>query len=146
MPTVARTIELPADVETVWRWMSGGKSLGTWLGADVTVDLRPGGHLSVVSWDGTRLVGEVDVVRGPHRLAFTWWEQRPFGLPQRSRVELTLEARGRSTVLRMRESRLRPPQVTIDLSAGRRRRAPRSEKGRSPAGAVPARAVAGTAR
>lgn len=114
MTTVERTAQLPADLRTAWRMLSDGRGLSAWLGGDVTLDLRPGGHLSLVRWDGTRVVGDIDEVRPPTRLVVTWWAPRPFGLPRRSRVELTLEPCGRTTVLHVRESQLSPPPVTVD--------------------------------
>lgn len=113
MAVVERSVELLADLETAWGMLSNAQALSSWLGGDVTVDLRPGGHLSLVRRDGVAVVGNVEEVRPPDRLVFTWWAQRPFGLPRRSRVELTLESRKRSTVLRVREAEVAPPGVTI---------------------------------
>lgn len=115
MAEVERTAELPADLDRVWRMLTDERRLGTWLGGDVSVDLRPGGHLSLAGWDGTRIVGDVVEVRPRRRLAFVWWTPRPFGLPARSRVEVTLEERGSTTLLRLRESQLAPPAVTLHL-------------------------------
>lgn len=116
MAAVERTTELPAESDQVWRMLSDERALGAWLGGEVSIDLRPGGHLSLDARDGTRMVGDVVDVLPGQRLAFVWWSQRPFGLPRRSRVQLTLQPRGATTVLRLRESQLAAPPVTIGSS------------------------------
>ncbi|HEX2029526.1 MAG TPA: SRPBCC domain-containing protein [Nitriliruptorales bacterium] len=115
---VERTVHLATGIEEAWEMVSGALGLASWLGADVDIDLRPGGRLAVTDWDGTAMVGRIEDVVDCQRLVFTWWPHRSFGLPHRSRVELTIEPAadgGTATLLRLREQRMRPPQVSIQL-------------------------------
>jgi len=70
---VKRTVVLPADRKRVWDAVTRPAPLSRWLGAEVEIDLRPGGTGTVVGEDETvrRLVVE-EVVPG-RRLTFHWW-------------------------------------------------------------------------
>ena len=67
MSCIERSVELPADPETVWEDLIDGD----WLGDDVDLDARPGGPVRVDGEQGLR-VGVVDEVATARRLSF-WW-------------------------------------------------------------------------
>jgi len=79
---------LDTGVERVWEAVVGDAS--SWFGAEVAIDPRPGGTVSVRDDDGERR-GTVEVCE-PHRtLAFRVWTSPLDGPMAGSRVEIHLE-------------------------------------------------------
>lgn len=67
------SVEIAAPIERVWALVSEADHLGTWFGdAGATIDLHPGGAMSL-TWreHGTALV-RVEQVQPPTMLAFVW--------------------------------------------------------------------------
>lgn len=73
-PTVAviRTVDLDLDPDAAWHLAGSAAGLGSWLGADVEVDLAPGGALHLRDDDGTRRTGTVTGVDPGRSVSFRW--------------------------------------------------------------------------
>ena len=72
---VRRTLELGCPVSTLWRLVTDERELAGWLGQDVVLDLRPGGHGRVVDDGGSARELVVREVEPDHRVAFAWWPE-----------------------------------------------------------------------
>ena len=98
-----REIELAAPPAEVWESLADADRLGAWLGAEVDVELRPGGTGTFRLEDGeTRRVRIVDVDPG-RRISFAWGPVAPVvGRP--TLVTITIEANGTGSRLRVREA------------------------------------------
>ena len=72
---VVRSVDLPADVDEVWRAVTDVEQVRDWFGAEVAWDLRPGGDVAVGPGDDGSPArhGRVDEVDRGRRLAFRWW-------------------------------------------------------------------------
>ena len=79
---------LDSDVERVWEAVVDDAS--SWFGADVDIDARPGGTVSVRDEDGERR-GTVEVCEPERTLAFRVWTSPLEGPMEGSRVEIRLE-------------------------------------------------------
>lgn len=98
-----RTLDVPASADELWAAITDPDELATWLGDEVTVDLRPGGTGVVVDGDEERHL-RVDEVDEGQRWAFTWW---PAAGPQdiaATSVELVVLPRVGGSRLIVRES------------------------------------------
>ena len=95
MDAVTREIVLPADADEVWEAITEPDRLGDWFGAEVHLDLWPGGDAEFVEDDGAVRRGVVEEVEPGRKLAYRWWPQRAEGDDREdldeSRVELTIE-------------------------------------------------------
>src|SRR5215472_9327558 len=67
--TVRREVVLPVAPDELWPALTEGGRMGEWFGADVEVDLRPGGRMTFRWTDVTRR-GVVEAVEPNRRLAF----------------------------------------------------------------------------
>ena len=92
---------LPAQV---WAALVDPARLGAWLGADVEIDLRPGGAASFRFDDGEVRRGLVQQVDEGRSLSFTWWTLGGTAVGRPTTVTMTLEGYGEvGTRLRIRE-------------------------------------------
>ncbi|HUF82971.1 MAG TPA: SRPBCC domain-containing protein [Acidimicrobiia bacterium] len=100
---VEREIELAAAPDEVWEVLADPGRLGGWLGAEVELDLRPGGSGTFRLEDGeTRRARVVDVEPG-RRISFAWWPVAPVvGRP--TLVTITVEPDDAGSRLRVREA------------------------------------------
>jgi uncharacterized protein YndB with AHSA1/START domain len=71
---VERSVDLDAPIDEVWQTLTDPGELTEWLGAEVSVDLQPGGVGRVVDPDGTVHQVLVTAVEPGQRLAWHWWE------------------------------------------------------------------------
>jgi uncharacterized protein YndB with AHSA1/START domain len=70
---VEQSVRVTARAETVWRCVTEGPLLSRWLEAEVTLEARMGGAVSVhFARYATRVVGEVRALEPGRRVAFTW--------------------------------------------------------------------------
>ena len=88
--TVTRTITLDASNERVWRLIADEVELGGWFGAEVQLDVSPGGVGRFAGEDGRVRRAVVDAVDAGHRVRWTWWDESDPA--DASTVEITLEA------------------------------------------------------
>lgn len=104
---IEREIVVAAPVERVWAAVTEAQHLGVWFGdAGATIDLRPGGALSLTWREHGTAHGRVEEVDAPHRFVCRWGnEMGEEPTPGNStRVEFTLTADGDTTRLRVVES------------------------------------------
>ena len=115
------TIELERHIaappETVFEYFMDPTLYKLWQGVDAELDPRPGGayRVTMTGRSGTTVRGTYLEVDPPSRLVFTWgWDPRDEGLAAEmadvpvgsSTVEITLDADGDGTILRIRHSDL----------------------------------------
>jgi uncharacterized protein YndB with AHSA1/START domain len=107
---IQREIHIAAPAARVWRALTEARHLGTWFGdAGATIDLRPGGDITL-SWKkaGTTRARVVRV-EPPRHFSFRWVRGRDEEPdPDNSTlVEFTLVDDGGGTLLRVVESGIR---------------------------------------
>ena len=103
-PSVERELVVDAGREQVWRAVADAARLGEWLGAEVDLDLRPGGAASFRFDDGEARRGVVVQVAPGRSLTFTWWPVDEH-LGSQSTVTISLDALDEvRTRLRIRET------------------------------------------
>lgn len=111
---IEREIRIAAPVERVWTALTEAKHLGTWFGdAGATIDLRPGGAITL-EWQKYGIShGRVERVDPPTFFSFLWMrdghEQPEPG--NHTRVEFTLASDAGGTVLRVAESGIRAMEM-----------------------------------
>ena len=123
MATVEREITIPATPAEVWPALTQSDEVSVWFGADVELDVRPGGR-AVFRWsDGTVRHAVVEEVEPEHRLSFRWLEAIPS-----TRVEITLDEVAEGTRVRVVEqaavARWPVPRMAVDRRAAVRGSAP----------------------
>jgi uncharacterized protein YndB with AHSA1/START domain len=100
---VYREIRIDAAPSTVFAFLTDPAKMVRWMGIDAVLDPRPGGEYGVNINGYERVRGEVVEMVPDRRLVFTWgWEggALPIG-PGESTVEISLEADGEGTLLRL---------------------------------------------
>ena len=107
---IEREIRIAASMERVWTALTEAKHLGTWFGdAGATIDLRPGGAITLTWEKNGTARGRVERVEPPTVFSFRWirgdHEEPEPG--NHTLVEFTLTPDGGGTVLRMVESGIR---------------------------------------
>jgi uncharacterized protein YndB with AHSA1/START domain len=123
MATVEREITIPATPAEVWPALTQSDEVSVWFGADVELDVRPGGR-AVFRWsDGTERHAVVEEVEPEHRLSFRWLEAIPS-----TRVEITLDEVAEGTRVRVVEqaavARWPVARMAVDRRAAVRGSAP----------------------
>lgn len=105
--TVEHQVRVDASPEVVFEYFTDPAKLVRWMGADATLDPRPGG-VCRVDINGAVMLGEFVQVAFPWRIVITWgWEQRLFEVPpQSTAVEVSLTPDGEGTVVRLTHCRL----------------------------------------
>ena len=116
---VSLAITIQGSIREVWRVVT--EDLGAWLGADVEVDPRVGGPISVRWPDGASCRGLVDVVDAPVRFGFRWRRIADvvdgIRIGEPTRVEFLLENVGEGqTVVTVTESDAPLPDRPFALS------------------------------
>ena len=121
---VERHAVLEATVAQVWAALTSPEQLSAWIGAEVDLEVRPGGRGLARRADGAVRRIRVEVVDPPPRLVFRWWPYEREGARRGmgTRVEFLLQDRGDgSTALMVAESGwlgfLRSPRPTAEVSA-----------------------------
>lgn len=98
---------IQARPETVFAYFTDPERYSRWMGVGAELDPRPGGVYRVRLPEGHTAVGEFVEIDPPHRVVFTFgWEDNPGVPPGSTRVEVTLEADGDATLLRLVHSDL----------------------------------------
>ena len=104
---IERETFIEAPVERVWEIVTEAEHLGRWFGdAGASIDLRPGGAMTL-SWEEHGTANAVvEAVEAPSRFAFRWAIEAGEGVtPGRSTlVEFVLASEANGTRLRVAES------------------------------------------
>jgi len=102
---IERTVQIAHPPATVWAALTTAEGLSAWFGKDATIDLRPGGSLSLKFDAEHSAQMRVERVEEPVVFGFTW---HIFGLPDDdprcTYAEFTLEPAGSGTRLTVVES------------------------------------------
>jgi uncharacterized protein YndB with AHSA1/START domain len=102
---IERTVEIAHPPAKAWAALTTAEGLSGWFGADVTIDLRPGGVAQVTGVSGRTYELRVERVEEPTVFGFTWQvEELPEDDPRRTYVEFTLEPAGAGTRLTVVET------------------------------------------
>lgn len=107
---VVREIYIEAAPDRVFEFFTVSEKLEMWWGSGCEVDPRPGGIYKVEFLGGMQVVrGEFVEVEPPHRIVHTWgWEGKDsLVAPGESRVEITLDASGAGTLVKLRHTGLK---------------------------------------
>jgi uncharacterized protein YndB with AHSA1/START domain len=138
---VEHEIRVAAPPETVFAYFTDPGRMVQWMGADATLDPRPGGvcridfrpprslvalldptfgpeHQARVAADPDAprvMAGEFVEVEPPRRISFTWgWERELYAVPpQSTSVEVSLTPDGDETIVRLVHRRLPTPAVPL---------------------------------
>lgn len=104
---------------TVFSYLVDPEKFVQWMGREARIDPRPGGDFRL-DVDGEHIAsGKLEVVDPPHRVVLTWgWEGSKDVPPGSTTVEITLEARGRETLLRLRHTDLPSEEERANHAAG----------------------------
>jgi len=105
-PQIQREVSVDLAPDELWELVSTNDGLASWLGDEVDLDFRPGGHGTVVDDDRTWQV-EMDRIVDGHEVAFTWW--RTDAPEHRSQVTISFEPgrrAGSGGKIRVTESQL----------------------------------------
>ncbi len=112
---IEREIHIAAPMTRVWRALTEARHLGTWFGdAGATIDLRPGGTITLTWAKVGTTRARVERVEPPRHFSFRWVRGRDEEPePDASTlVEFTLEPDGAGTRLRVVESGLHTLPMT----------------------------------
>jgi uncharacterized protein YndB with AHSA1/START domain len=69
---IRREVIVDASLEDVWVALTTRERVGAWFGAEVELEARPDGPISVRFADGSVRRGVVETVEAPDRFAFRW--------------------------------------------------------------------------
>ena len=103
------TVEVLVDAspETIFEFFTDPEKMVRWKGTAADLDARPGGVYDVQVTQQARARGEYVEVEPPARVVFTWgWDGDDDVPPGSSTVEVTLEPRAESTLVRLVHSGL----------------------------------------
>ena len=106
---IERVVVFPVSREEVWEALTEPEQLSVWLGAQVELDLKPGGSALFCEDDGDPMRAVVEEVDPPRRFAFRWRfpdndPKQPSSTPRGTLVEFTLDEVPEGTQLTLVES------------------------------------------
>jgi uncharacterized protein YndB with AHSA1/START domain len=105
--TVTVKVLVQASPETIFEFFVDPEKMVRWKGTRAELDPRPGGIYSVEVTHQAMARGEYVEVDPPHRVVFTLgWQGDESVPPGSSTVEVTLEAQGDATLVRLVHSGL----------------------------------------
>lgn len=114
-------VRVVATPETVFGFFTEPEQMCSWMGTSAELDPRPGGGFRVEVIPGMAVASGTYVeVDPPTRVVFSWgWEGDGFPVPPgSSTVEVTLEADGDGTLVRLRHSGLPDEQQASEHTKG----------------------------
>jgi uncharacterized protein YndB with AHSA1/START domain len=105
---VERQVHIAAPREVVFEYFVDPAQMVRWKGVEATLDPNPGGVYRVDMNGQEVALGEYVEIEPPERVVFTWgWVGDGSAVPPGSTtVEVTLEADGEGTIVRLRHSGL----------------------------------------
>lgn len=106
---IEREIVIEAPIERVWSALTEPSSVSAWFcnGAETSIDLRPGGVMTLNHGEHGYYLTTIVDVDAPHRFSYRWASAYPNVQATEANstlVEFTLEATTGGTVLRLVES------------------------------------------
>jgi uncharacterized protein YndB with AHSA1/START domain len=119
---IEREVVIGAPIERVWSALTEPKSVSAWFSnhEDVTIDLRPGGVMTLSHGDYGTFQTVIVSVSPPHVFSFRWASAHPDVLATEENstlVEFTLKATPEGTVLRVVESGFDELEIPADRVA-----------------------------
>jgi uncharacterized protein YndB with AHSA1/START domain len=110
---------IAAPATTVFSYLTDPRKFVSWMGRSAEIDPRPGGVFRL-DVDGEHVAsGRYEVVEPPSRIVLTWgWEGSGDVPPGSTMVEITLQADGAATVLRLRHTGLPTEQERASHANG----------------------------
>ncbi|HEX4775322.1 MAG TPA: SRPBCC domain-containing protein [Acidimicrobiia bacterium] len=100
---IEQSVWIDAPASTVFRYFVDPQRMCAWMGIDATADPRPGGAYRVDVTGRDVAVGEYVELVPDERVVWTWgFEGSDVMPPGSTTVEVTLEADGDATVVRLR--------------------------------------------
>jgi uncharacterized protein YndB with AHSA1/START domain len=121
------TVRVAAAPEVVFTHFTDPARMVKWLGVEATLDPRPGGLCRVVfappvSRGHAVMSGRFVEVDPPRRLVIAWgWERALYAVPpQSTAVDVTFEAEGEETIVRLVHRRLPPEGLDFHRSGWER--------------------------
>jgi uncharacterized protein YndB with AHSA1/START domain len=105
------TTQIAAPPEVVWPYLTDPDRYALWMGTEAILSPISGGLYRVHMREGVEAVGEFVELDPPRRLVFTWgWQDHPVVPPGSTTVEVTLEATGDGTLVRLTHHGLPDPE------------------------------------
>jgi uncharacterized protein YndB with AHSA1/START domain len=100
-------VRIAARPETVFAYFTDPIKMVQWMGAEATLDPRPGGVCRIASSDSGVMMGEFVEVDPYQRIVLTWgWEQKLLAKPSQSTlVEVSFIPDGEDTILQLAQRR-----------------------------------------
>ena len=96
-----------AEPHEIFPYLTDPDRYVRWMGAEATLDGRPGGAYRVRMTNDAVAIGEFVVVEPFRRVVFTWgWDGSDELPPGSTTVEITLDEGDGETIVRLRHSRL----------------------------------------
>jgi uncharacterized protein YndB with AHSA1/START domain len=108
-------LRIAARPETVFAFFTDPGKLVQWMGAQATLDPRPGGVCRIAFENAGVMMGEFVEVDPHRRIVLTWgWEQEMLALPpQSTELEISFDRDGEATIVRLAHRRLPPAAVAF---------------------------------
>ena len=103
MAELVREIMIDAAPETIWPFLTEPERHLEWLGTEVDIDPRPGGHYRVLVQGQHPSVGEYLEVVPTEKVVFTFgWDEEGHPIPAGSTtIEITLHREDGKTLVRL---------------------------------------------
>ena len=119
MAELVREIMIDAAPETIWPFLTEPERHLEWLGTEVDIDPRPGGHYRVLVQGQHPSVGEYVEVVPLEKVVFTFgWDEEGHPIPAGSTtIEISLHPEDGKTLVRLVHSGL-PDDAVSDHTRG----------------------------
>lgn len=119
MAELVREIVIDATPETIWPFLVDPERHLEWLGTEVDIDPRPGGHYRVLVYGQHPSAGEYLEVVPHEKVVFTFgWDEPGHPIPAGSTtIEISLHAEGDKTTVRLAHRGL-PEDAIADHTGG----------------------------
>jgi uncharacterized protein YndB with AHSA1/START domain len=119
MADLVREIVIDATPETIWQFLVDPERHDRWLGTEVDIDPRPGGHYRVLVYGQHPSRGEYVEVVPNEKVVFTFgWDEPGHPIPAGSTtVEISLHPEGDKTRVRLAHRGL-PADAVEDHTGG----------------------------
>lgn len=119
MAELVREVVIDATPETIWPFLVDPERHLEWLGTEVDIDPRPGGHYRVLVYGQHPSAGEYLEVVPHEKVVFTFgWDEPDHPIPAGSTtIEISLHPEGDKTTVRLAHRGL-PADAIADHTGG----------------------------